>query len=128
VWHKSLLQGRVASYLLKLEAEGTASHRFPATVHSIYSQIRKASRDRSGLLLPADETFYWGADKSLAHAGRKQARKHVRDARDFNNIEMRAVIELFFLQGKAPKEIHAIPTETRDSFLPGWPKDLLASL
>jgi hypothetical protein len=29
------------------------------------------------------------------------------DARDFNNIETRAVI-IFFLQGKAPKEIHAI--------------------
>ena len=30
------------------------------------------------------------------------------DARDFNNIETRAVIKFFFLQGKAPKEIHAI--------------------
>jgi len=35
---------------------------------------------------------YQGADKSLARPGRKQARKHVRDARDFNNIETRAVI------------------------------------
>ena len=34
---------------------------------------------------------YWDADKSLARPGRKQARKHVRDARDFNNIETRAV-------------------------------------
>jgi hypothetical protein len=34
------------------------------------------------------------------------------DARDFNNIETRAVIKFFFLQGKAPKEIHVIPTET----------------
>jgi len=33
-----------------------------------------------------------GGDKSLARPGRKQARKHVRDARDFN-IETRAVIE-----------------------------------
>ena len=32
------------------------------------------------------------------------------DARDFNNIETRAVIKLF-LEGKAPKEIHAILTE-----------------
>jgi len=37
-----------------------------------------------------------GADKSLARPGMKQARKHVRDARDFNNIETRAVIEIFF--------------------------------
>ena len=35
------------------------------------------------------------------------------DARDFNNMETRAVIKFFFfLQGKAPKEIHTILTET----------------
>jgi len=39
---------------------------------------------------------YRGADKSLARAGSKQARKHVRDARDFNNIETRAVIKFSF--------------------------------
>jgi len=37
-----------------------------------------------------------GADKSLARVGRKQARKYVRDVRDFNNIETRAVIRFFF--------------------------------
>ena len=52
-----------------------------------------------------------GVDKSVARPGRKQARKHVRDARDFNNIETQAVIKFLFLQGKAPKEIHAILTE-----------------
>jgi len=72
---------------------------------------------------------YRGADKSLARPGRKQSWKHVRDARDFNNIEMRAIIKLyFFLQGKAPKEIHAILTETLACFLPGWAKDLPAPL
>ena len=34
------------------------------------------------------------------------------DARDCNNMETRAVIKYFFLQGKVPKEIHAILTET----------------
>ena len=35
------------------------------------------------------------------------------DARDFNNMETTAVIKFFFsLQGKAPKEIHAIMKET----------------
>jgi len=34
------------------------------------------------------------------------------DARDFNNVEIRAVIKFVFLQGKAPKEIHAILIET----------------
>ena len=35
------------------------------------------------------------ADKSLARPRRKQARKHARDARDFKNIETRAVITFF---------------------------------
>jgi len=34
------------------------------------------------------------------------------DAHDFNNIETRALIKFFFLQGKVHKEIHAILTET----------------
>ena len=72
--------------------------------------------------------LYRGADKSLARPGRKQAGKHVRYARDFNNIETRAVKVLFFLQGKAPKKTHAILTETLACFLPGRAKDLSAPL
>jgi len=72
--------------------------------------------------------LYRGADKSLARRGRKQARKHVRDARDFNNIETRAVIKFLFLKGKAPKEIHSVLTETLACFLPGRAKDLSAPL
>ena len=68
------------------------------------------------------------ADKSLARPGRKQVWKHVRDARDFNNIETRAVIKFFFLQVKAPKEIYAILTETLACFLPGRATDLSAPL
>jgi hypothetical protein len=41
---------------------------------------------------------------------------------------MLAVIESFFLQGKAPKEIHAILTEILAYFLPGRAKDLPAPL
>jgi len=44
----------------------------------------------------------------------------------FNNIETRAVIKFFPLQGKASKEIHAILTETLAFFLPGRAKDLSA--
>ena len=36
------------------------------------------------------------ADKSLARAGNKQSRKHLRNALDFNNIETRAVIKFFY--------------------------------
>jgi transposase len=42
------------------------------------------------------------------------------DARNFNNIETRAVIKFFFLQGKAPKEIHAILTETLGEYAPSY--------
>ena len=68
-----------------------------------------------------------GADKSLARPGRKQARMFVRDARDFNNIETRAV-KIFPLQDKALKKIHAILTNISlfPSFLPGRAKDLSA--
>ena len=72
--------------------------------------------------------FYRCADKSLVRPGRKESRKYVRDERDFNNIETRAVVKFFFLQGKAPKEIHAILTETLACFLPGRAKDLSAPL
>ena len=64
------------------------------------------------------------ADKSLARPGRKQARKHIWDARDFSHIEMRAVIKSPPPQGKAPTEIHAILTETLACFFPGRAKDL----
>jgi len=75
--------------------------------------------------------LYRGDDKSLARPGTKRARKHVKDARDFNNIETRAVIEFFifyFLQGKVPKEIHAILRETLACFRPGRAKNLSAPL
>ena len=43
------------------------------------------------------------------------------DARDFNNIETRAVIKyFFFLQGTLPKEIHGILTETLGEHAPSY--------
>ena len=42
------------------------------------------------------------------------------DARDFNNMETRAVINFFFLQGKALKEIHAILAETLGENAPSY--------
>jgi len=44
------------------------------------------------------------------------------DARDFINIETGAVIKFYSLQGKAPKEIHAIPTETLGEHAPSYAK------
>ena len=42
------------------------------------------------------------------------------DMHDFNNIEMQAVDKFFFLQGKAPKEIHAILIETLGEHAPSY--------
>jgi hypothetical protein len=42
------------------------------------------------------------------------------DARNFNNMETRAVIKFFFLQSKAPKEIHAILKETLGEHAPSY--------
>ena len=42
------------------------------------------------------------------------------DARDFNNVEVRAVIKFLFLKGKTPKEIHAILTETLGEHAPSY--------
>ena len=41
------------------------------------------------------------------------------DARNFN-METRAVIKFFFLQGKAPKEIHAILIEPLGEHAPSY--------
>ena len=41
------------------------------------------------------------------------------DARDFNNMDTRAVI-IFLLQSKTPKEIHAIRTETLGEHAPSY--------
>jgi len=39
---------------------------------------------------------------------------------DFNNIETRAVIKFFSLQGKLPREIHAILTKTLGEHAPSY--------
>jgi len=46
----------------------------------------------------------------------------------FDWCEKKTKCCLFFLQGKAPKEIHAILTETVACFFPGRTKDLSAPL
>ena len=62
---------------------------------------------------------YRGADKSLARPGSKQARKHVRDARNFNNIETLAVIKFFFpaRQGAEGNSRHS---DRNISSFPSW--------
>jgi len=42
------------------------------------------------------------------------------DTHNFNNMEMRALIKSFFLQGKGQKEIHTILTETLKKHAPSY--------
>jgi len=98
-----------------------------AVCHRFYSICRVNTSPRKPLTDLASPK-YRRADKSLVRPRRKKARKHVRDARDFNNIEMRAVIKFLFLQGKAQKEIHSNLTQTLACCLPGRAKDLSAPL
>jgi len=62
--------------------------------------------------------LYRGADKSLARPGRKQARKHVSDARDFNNIETRAVIKFFFCKARRRRKLRHF--DRNISLFPSW--------
>ena len=62
---------------------------------------------------------YRSADKSLARPGRKEGRKHVRDACDFNNMETRAVIKFPppAMQGAEGNSRHS---DRNISFFPSW--------
>jgi len=62
---------------------------------------------------------YQGADKSLTRPGRKQARKHVRDARHFNNIETRALIKFFF-PARQDTEGNSRHSDRNISLFPSW--------
>jgi len=70
------------------------------------------------------ETFFScsvipGADKSLARPGSKQARKHARDVRDFNNIEKVSCHQVVFpaRQGAEGNSRHSDRTI---SLFPSW--------
>ena len=64
--------------------------------------------------------FYRGADKFLARPGRKQARKHVSDAQDFNKIETRAVITFFFCPARQGAEGNSRHYDKNFSLFPTW--------
>jgi len=73
--------------------------------------------------------LYRSADKSLARPGKKQPRKHVRRRTRFQQHRVAKCHQVFSsLQGKTPKEIHAILTEILVCSLPGRGKDLSAPL
>jgi len=71
---------------------------------------------------PSIYRMYWGADKSLGRPGRKQAQKHVRDAREFNNSETRAVIKVsFFCKARRrSKYISVCPSRAKDLSAPQY--------
>jgi len=102
-------------------------HKSPPPV-PILSQISPV-HDSPFHFLKVQSNIYRGADKSLAQPGRKTSPEacHGR-ARFQQHRDARCHQFFFFLQGKAPKEIQAILTETLACFLPGRGKDLLAPL
>jgi len=119
VWRESLRMFRCCFYISTVRSsvcsvwcrdKWWARIELGKNLHRVFNAYRPGSSI-------ATAVTYRGADKSLARPGRKQARKHVTDARDFNKIETRAVIKFLFLQGKALNEVHAILTETLGSFL-----------
>ena len=61
--------------------------------------------------------YYRGADKSFLRPGRKQAREHVRDARNLNKIETRAV-SFPARQGAEGNSRHS---DRNISLFPSWP-------
>ena len=77
-----------------------------------------------------EEISYRGADKSLALPGRKQSSEACQGRSRFKKHRDASCHQLPPppLQGKAPKEIHAILTETLACFFPGRVKDLSAPL
>ena len=77
------------------ESNSSSSAFQPVLTTLIHFESRETLRFLS-IYNVANLCIYQAADKSLARPGRKRVRKHVRDARDFNNIETRAVKFLFF--------------------------------
>ena len=71
--------------------------------------------------------MYRGADTSLARPERKQARKHVRDARDFNKIETRTVIRSFSLPARQGAEGNSRHSDRSVSLFPSWSGQRLIS-
>jgi len=63
---------------------------------------------------------YRGADKSLARQGRQQARKHVREALDFNNIERRDLSSNFFSPARQGAEGNSSHSDRNISLFPSW--------
>jgi len=80
--------------MLQKHAKKVSGHKKDGRVRKLGYYVM---RNFLAYILPSIDRImkYRGADKSLSRPGRKQARKHNRDARDFNNIETRAVIEVF---------------------------------
>jgi hypothetical protein len=83
-------------------------------VYSYYELPELVAVDRLILTM----CYYLGADKSLARPGRKQVRKHVRNARDFNNIETRAVKNVFLARQGAEGNLRH--SDRNISLFPSW--------
>jgi len=88
--------------------------------HNLWALVCAFTSDQSLTFLRAQDEEYRGADKSLARPGREQARKHVRDARDFNNMETRAVIKSPPPPPRQGAEGNSRHSDRNISLFPSW--------
>jgi len=93
---------------------------WPALAHFIDSFFSvKSDKKLNKTANETPVTQNQGADKSLARPGRKQPPKHFWDARDFNNIETRAVIKFFF-PARQDAEGNSSHSDRNISLFPSW--------
>ena len=100
IWYKKLIN--VSQFLITVFQQASKKHDF-AHLRSIVHYVLETS------------LLHRGVDKYLPRPGMKKSRKHWR-ARFQQHRDASYHQVFFFLQGKAPKEIHAILTETLASF------------
>jgi len=72
--------------------------------------------------------MYRRADKSLDPTRKETSSEVCQGRARFQQDRDASCYQEFFLEGKVPKEIHAILTESLDCFLPGRAKDLSTPL
>jgi len=84
-----------------------------------YGVISHTTKHNTNLSLQMCQN-YRDADRFLARTGCKQARKHARDARDFNNIEIRAVIRSPPYPARQGADGNSRHSDRNISLLPSW--------
>ena len=110
-------------------AEGNSRHfnrNIPKEIHAILTEILACFLPGRAKDLSAPRNIVRirpvklpGADKSSTRPGRKQPRKHISDARDFNNIGTRAVVKVS-IPARQGAEGNSRHSDRNISLFPSW--------